>query len=415
MDQLTAINEAIENLQQTAEELEAEQESQNAYQSGDMVNYDHEGDQGVALVESIDEQTMNIRVMAVAGDNYEPTDDVLTVSHDSVSPLNGEPAKNEDEPESEEEQEADSESNDDDKDEDEENLEKGLFVSWQSKNGEVCGRVVSLSNHETLIIPETGDEYRASKTNPIALIEVFQKTKQGYEDTGVHVALPITSIQVIESPELKQRKLMVKVKKYDLDEEEEQKFGYFSGISSAYGKVDLSGDTVEKGAYTQTINHHEGKLQLMFDHGWKVSDVAGVVYLGDVEEGLEVKAKMPLQIKGVADGFEMIKFMQAEGKPLGLSIGYIPVKVEPGPNGTRRLKEISLEEITITPYPMDTHARIRDAKERKFYYNTKRKGWQTLQKTVNKTDAPPGNQDREGDFKSLGDILTNIINEMETK
>jgi HK97 family phage prohead protease len=153
----------------------------------------------------------------------------------------------------------------------------------------------------------------------------------------------------------------------------------------------------------------------MFDHGYKVSDVAGVAYLEDSEEGLKVRAKMPLDIDSVRDAYKLVKFMVEEGKPLGLSIGYRVVKAEPLENGVRELQEIALEEMTITPYPMDTYARITDAKSRKITYNTKRKGWQTVVKTAkpSTSDAPTGNQVQQGEYKSLTEYLTEIKTHIE--
>jgi HK97 family phage prohead protease len=399
MADIDSIRQTIEELEQLAQEMEVENEI--VYQADDMVDYTHEGQSGVAVVESVSDDTITVRVMAVAGDTFEPTDDVLTLPFDSVSHMDSDAGE-------------ENESNEDDDTEEqyEEEMEKGVFVSWQSQSGVVQGKIVDVSEKESVIIPETGDEF-TPENGPLCLIEVYQKNKDEYEDTGVHVAIAPDQLEVIDPLNVRPRQIMMKVKKVDVETDEENKIGWLNGIGSAYGKVDLGGDTVSKGAYTQTISHNDGKIQLSVDHGFRVKDVVGVAYLEDSEEGLVSKSKMPLHISHVKDAFEKAKFMLSEGKPLGYSIEYHVIKSEPLPNGVRLLKEIALEGMTITPWPMDTHARIRDAKSRKITYHAKRRSWQAVTKEAPTPDAPTGNQLREGDYKSLVDEIRNLKQNIE--
>jgi uncharacterized protein len=394
MADIDSIRQAIEELEQLAREMESENEV--VYQSGDMVDYTHEGSSGVAVVEAVNDDTITIRVMAVAGDTFEPTDDVLTLGIDSVSHMDSDG----------------DDTDEDDNESEEENVDKGMFVSWMSKIGSVQGRIVDVSTDEDIVIPETGDVFPV-KGGKLCLVEVYQKTEGKFEDTGVHVAITPEELEVIDPLDVKPRQIMMKVKKVDIETDEENKIGWLKGIGSAYGKVDLGGDTVNKGAYTQTISHNDGKIQLSVDHGFRVKDVVGVAYLEDSEEGLVSKSKMPLHIPHVKDAFETAKFMLSEGKPLGYSIEYHVIKSEPLPNGVRELKEIALEGITITPWPMDTHARIRDAKSRKITYHAKRRSWQSVTKEAPTPDAPTGNQLREGDYKSLVDEIRNLKQNIE--
>lgn len=396
-EQITARIEELEKLLEEAEQAE------NQFQSGDMVNFtDDNGEDAVAMVEAVSEDQVTIRIMAVAGDTFEPTDDVLTVDGASLSPMDSDNGDNE-------ENDSDDETENPDED-----VEKGVFVSWMSKKGLTKGRVIEVSSDEAVIIPETGDKHNATKSTPISLIEVYQEQDGKWEDTGVHVALPAKDLDIIDPLEVKERRLLVKAKNFEIKKGDDKKYGYLKGIGSAYGKVDLGGDTVARGAYTQTINHNNGKVQLMFNHGYKVSDVAGVASLEDSEEGLMVEGKMPLHVQSVKDSYEIAKFMLEEGKPLGFSIGYQVIKSEPLPNGVRELQEISLEEMTITPWPMDTHARIQDAKSRKITYHSKRRAWQTLNKsTTSVSDAPTGNQPEEGDRKSLTLELKQLNEELK--
>lgn len=380
--------------------LAESEEAQIEFSPDQMVNYQSEDGEGVAMVESVNGDQITVRVMAVAGDTFEPTDDVLTLDASQLSLMDADESAEyeEEEEETDEDEEVEVE---------EEDLAKGVFATWKSVYGDIAGRIIEIAKGEPVVIPETGDEYKSDSA--IALIEVYQKNDGKFEDTGVHVAIEVKNLSVIDALEVKQRRLMVKAKNFELKTDDDNKFGFLSGIGSAYGKVDLGGDTVSKGAYTQTISHNNGKVQLMFNHGFEVADVAGIAELEDSEEGLVVNGKMPLHIPSIKDGYEIAKFMLEEGKPLGFSIGYQVIKSEPLANGVRELQEIALEEMTITPWPMDTHARIRDAKHRKITYNAKRRGWQTLKKrSTPALDAPTGNQVEEGDYKSLTQELKQL-------
>lgn len=397
-----SILQAIDELESRLEQMESEEVS---FSEGDVVNYSHEGNEGVAMIESMNEGQATIRVMAVAGDSYEPTDDVYTLNLESLSVMAGDEEPTEEEAEEEEiEEEPEEESED-------EEIKKGAYVKFLTKAGEVIGLVVDVDK-SIVVIPETGSQV-ACKSGTIALIEVYEN-HEGWEDTGVHVAHPTKSLEVIRPIEVKLKRVMVKLRKVETILDEEEGLGILKGVGSPYGKVDLGGDSIAQGAYTQTINHNEGKVQLMFDHGYRVDDVAGIAELEDTEEGLMVTAKMPLHIPHIRAKYEINRFMVEQGKPLGFSIGYRAVKSDYMENGVRLIKEIALEEMTITPYPMETYARIQEAKSRKIAYHSKRRDWQTLS-TPKEIDAPTSNQPRQGDYKSLVSELQELkqkINEV---
>jgi phage head maturation protease len=102
---------------------------------------------------------------------------------------------------------------------------------------------------------------------------------------------------------------------------------------------------------------------------------------------------MDLTDPSVASVYGKIKMMADNGLKMGVSIGYQTVKSEPAENGVRRLKELALHEISITPFPMNTEATITAAKTRKAKYAAKADVWSkivTRRKAVTQTqDATP--------------------------
>ena len=170
--------------------------------------------------------------------------------------------------------------------------------------------------------------------------------------------------------------------------------------------MDLGGDVVEKGAFTQTIKHKNGIIPLLLDHNYTTGALAGVGFLEDSDEGLKIRAEMPLDVPEVASAYRKIKFMLDRGAKIGLSIGYNTIKAMKGDNGTMRLKELALHEVSITPFPMNTEAQIMSAKAQKL-----RKQAEKIVPQAH-TDAPEGNQVDEG-AKALLDELTTLLKTIE--
>lgn len=424
MADIQSILDQIDALKQQLEQMNEEQQS--GFVSGDIVEFDRDGELAVGEVESVADDAITVRVLAVSGDNYEPTDDVLTLAPDQVSRMgpdgskdpdededeggepDGEGRPDEEEPPGDDEEEDEEEDDDEDEDEEEKSFLPGQFVKWLSGDGETVGRITGVGNP----VPMPDGSIVEGKSD-MAAIEVICKHKEKWEPTSVFVAHPLSALKDAGDLDVDSPRLMVKLKDYKMVEDEESDEHSLAGKASAYGKIDLGGDLVDRGAYNQTIIHNDGKVQFMFDHGWKFGDVAGVAYLEDREDGLYVDAKMPKSITRIDEAMDMVRFMIKHGKPLGLSIGYNPIKWEYQEGGIRVLKEIALEEISIVPYPMDTHARIQSAKSRKFAYYSKRPAWQKLSADRKKIDAPTSNHTHEGDYESLCGILKSLKSKIE--
>lgn len=362
-----------ERIRQLADELHqmVENDTEEQFAIGDMVTYSLSGNSGFGQIESIDGEMAMVREYVEADGDIEETDNVIEVAMEQIQHRSSEHDETED-------------------------PEKGSFVSWAVKDGLCVGKVVDKGN---VVVPETGEKH-----SDAILVEMYDG-EDDFEQTGCHLAFDSKYATVIEQLPSKPKKLMVKFKGIKMEHDEEEKYGYIEGLASSYGNVDLGGDTVEKGAYTQTITHNNGKFKFMLDHGYKVADTFGVASVEDSDEGLKMVGKVPLNVPSVKECYDKIKFMNDEGIPMGLSIGYEVVKSEPMPNGVRKLKEIALHEISATPWPMDTHATITQAKSQKSYYQYKRNQWLP--------DAPTGNQNLQGVETLVGELkqLTQKVKE----
>lgn len=249
-----------------------------------------------------------------------------------------------------------------------------------------------------------GEEYEPTdKIYNLSGEELMPMTEEDIEDGTLEGEASMDEPKEMhEEEDMPKGRIMAKMRQIKMEvveSEEEGKIGMIEGYASTYGNTDLGGDVVEKGAFKQTLKHKNNTVPLLLDHGYKTSDIAGIAYLNDDEKGLYLKAEMPLDIPEVANAYKKTKFMIERGGKMGLSIGYDTVKAMPGEDGTRRLKELSLHEVSITPFPMNTEAQIMAAKARKNAVTAK-------PKNVTRRKAVTLPQD---DYQSLVDEIKQLI------
>jgi HK97 family phage prohead protease len=378
---------------------------------GDMVSYMTETEQGVGVVENFDEEAnvYTVRVYAVAGEQFEPTDVLLNLPLEALS---------ETEDDSEQGTEVEIELNADVLPDDEMKaapgeLTDGDFVKWESAGGEAQGKVIQIATEGSLTVPDSEFTVEATAEDPAALIEVYERVEGGWRSSGVvvgHRFSTLSKIDPLEEAELPKSRIVAKMKsvKMDMEVSEDGKVGIIEGFASTYGNTDLGGDIVEKGAFKQTLLHKQGIVPLLLDHGYNTRDVAGVAMLEDQDKGLYMKAEMPLEDPEVNAAYKKIKFMLDRGAKMGLSIGYDTIKSMPGEDGTRLLKEVALHEVSITPFPMNTEAQIMAAKSRKSKSKIKQALWQ---KTITRPVRPV--KRTVDDYTSLLGDIKNLINEFK--
>jgi HK97 family phage prohead protease len=246
-------------------------------------------------------------------------------------------------------------------------------------DGELCTGVVENIDQEANVYTVrkyavAGDEYEPTdKLYNLSGEELMPVTEEDMEDDTLEGEASMTEEDLpkeMTEEELPKSngRIMAKMRQIKMeivDGEDDIKVGVIEGYASTYGNTDLGGDVVEKGAFTQTLKHKNNSVPLLLDHGYKTTDIAGIAFLEDDEKGLYLKAEMPLDIPEVANAYKKTKFMIERGGKMGLSIGYDTIKSLPGEDGTRRLKELALHEVSITPFPMNTEAQIMAAKARK--------------------------------------------------
>lgn len=355
----TKTEELIDGLVRAAESYDEQSKNPSTFKVGSVVSFNADEQDYVGIVESESEDEFIVRVHAIAGNEFEPTDKLYTLSESELSPYKQEKS-----------------------------VSSGDKVSWKSEGGDTHGVVIA-------------------SNDGIADIEVHAKHEDQYEATGVTVSHDINHIEFADfQTSSKKHKILCKMEDVSMEYDEETKTATIEGWASTYGNVDLGGDTVAKGAYTQTLTHKNGKVKMFADHNWNMGNLNGIAFLEDKDKGLWCKGVMPIEASDVKNTFVKVKFLIDNGEPMGFSIGYNPIKTTLNPDGTRTLKEIALEEVSITPYPMDTEAQILTARAKSIQYKSMEHKWATI-----KLDAPDGNQNEQGDEELLAEfksILTQL-------
>lgn len=151
---------------------------------------------------------------------------------------------------------------------------------------------------------------------------------------------------------------------------EEQKFvgvsidkveadGSFSGYASLFGKVDLSKDVIERGAFARSLRDRGAKsIRMLYQHD--PNQPIGV--WREVREdarGLYVRGQLAT---GVARAREVHALMK-DGALDGLSIGFRTVRARQDRDaGVRRVLEADLWEISVVTFPMLPEARVEAVK-----------------------------------------------------
>lgn len=163
---------------------------------------------------------------------------------------------------------------------------------------------------------------------------------------------------------LKDAEILTKsFKMTDYDLEEKEGVAFIKGYGSTFGNADLGGDIVEKGAFAKTLNDKNGRVYFLKDHRYDMDNLLGVAYLSEDEKGLLGEYEINIETEQGRNAYSFAKQMQKAKMPLGLSIGYSVIKDEwDRNNDIRRIKEVKLYEVSLTPFPMNEQARLTDAK-----------------------------------------------------
>lgn len=138
--------------------------------------------------------------------------------------------------------------------------------------------------------------------------------------------------------------------------------GRFEGYASVWDSVDSYGDTIQRGAFSKTLQAHEErgrKPKMLYGHSMNVV-IGKWLEMREDDRGLFVRGEL-------TPGHRMADDVHASlrhGALDGLSIGFIDRDSEELEGGGRLLKEIDLREVSVVSMPAEERALITSVKSR---------------------------------------------------
>ena len=135
--------------------------------------------------------------------------------------------------------------------------------------------------------------------------------------------------------------------------------GRFTGYGSTYS-LDLVGDRIQPGAFTDTISHKGGKVPIFLNHSAEVW-AGHTLSLVEDKKGLKVEAQLFTNTSAGRDAWELLRAADSIDVRVGMSIGFVTEDADWEGN-TRLIKKIDLWEISITPFPANPKSLISELK-----------------------------------------------------
>lgn len=137
--------------------------------------------------------------------------------------------------------------------------------------------------------------------------------------------------------------------------------GEFEGYGATFGNVDQGGDVLMQGAFLESLKTIPAeRVRMLYQHDSR--EVIGkFTEIREEPRGLYVKGRLFLKVQRAKEVHELMLEKALEG----LSIGYRTEEDEYDKlTGTRRLKRVSLREVSVVTFPMNEMAGVTLVKAR---------------------------------------------------
>lgn len=147
---------------------------------------------------------------------------------------------------------------------------------------------------------------------------------------------------------------------FELEIKELTEEGRFSGYLSRFGNVDSGMDVVDPGAFKKTLRDNKS-FGFIWGHQSTLDGIIGSFTGKEDEKGLFTEGGFFLELENGLKAYKTAKLLQSKGVKVGLSMGYRALKwVYETKEGImiRRLKEVKLNEGSITLWPMNDQTNL---------------------------------------------------------
>src|SRR5579872_7389733 len=129
--------------------------------------------------------------------------------------------------------------------------------------------------------------------------------------------------------------------------------GIVTAYASVFGVVDLDGEVVDKGAFSESLQQTKGKIPVLWQHDRRQPIGWGLTAKED-ETGLLVQFQVLLDSEQGRTAFSFIKTGLDVGANVGMSIGFtVPANGSYLPPGgsVRHFSRVGLAEYSVVTFP----------------------------------------------------------------
>lgn len=135
--------------------------------------------------------------------------------------------------------------------------------------------------------------------------------------------------------------------------------GTFTGMASTFGNVDLVGDRIAPGAFTQSIKNPR-KIRMLWQHD--IREPIGVWReMRETDKGLEVKGALVLDVRRAAEAHALMKEGALDAMSIGFRVPSNGWEIDKENQG-RLLTKIDLLEVSLVTFPANPKARVQRVK-----------------------------------------------------
>ena len=141
---------------------------------------------------------------------------------------------------------------------------------------------------------------------------------------------------------------------FSMEVKEVTETGSFEGLASVYNNTDLGNDIILPGAFKQFKYTRDGMIRILDGHNTRAP--IGKGQLTDSHMGLVMKGQLSMSVARAREVHALMKDHIIDGLSVGFDIN--PNGAEIRDDGVRLLKDLTLWEVSTTPFPMNQEARV---------------------------------------------------------
>ena len=135
--------------------------------------------------------------------------------------------------------------------------------------------------------------------------------------------------------------------------------GSFEGLASVYNNTDLGGDIIVPGAFKEFKYTRDGMIRILDGHNTRAP--IGKGKLVDSHLGLVMKGQLSMSVARAREVHALMKDGIIDGLSVGFDINANGQELRD--DGVRLLKNLTLWEVSTTPFPMNQQALVSAVKQ----------------------------------------------------